>query len=147
MSMEKHFASGVRNHRYMPWLESTTIRRAFGPVTTIGRLPNGRFRANPQTRRPRIPSSLLAKDPGADVRAQAIERGLGPLDGLVALLHPRSSGSPGRLAPPVLRPTRGQPHRRGLVLVPEVDAPLRQIVGRQLEADPVPRENGDSMLH
>src|SRR5206468_6764311 len=58
----------------------------------------------------------------------------------------RSSGSPGRLAPPVLRPARGPPHRRGFVLVPEVDAPFRQIVGRQLEADPVPRENGDSML-
>src|SRR5882672_550302 len=52
----------------------------------------------------------------------------------------------GRLAPPVLRPARGQAHRRGLVLVPEVDAPLRQIVGRQLEAHPVPCEDGDAML-
>src|SRR5258706_618332 len=50
------------------------------------------------------------------------------------------------LTPPVLRPARGQPHRRGLVLVPEVDSSLREVVGRQLEADPVPGEDRDPML-
>ena len=58
MSMAKRTASGLKRRPYVSWSELTTIRRASGPVTSIGRFPNSYSRADLRHNRARTDSSL-----------------------------------------------------------------------------------------